>query len=72
MFSNLLPEKALRKLTAQRLKVDEENEFELLKGLGRDLPGSMVVKKLSKKEIPPYALQVASEHHKKYFSGFTE
>lgn len=61
LFSNLLPEKELRKITAQRLKVAEENEFELLKGLGRDLPGSIVVRKLSKREIPPYALQGPSE-----------
>lgn len=61
LFSNLLPEKELRKITAQRLKVAEENEFEILKGLGRDLPGSMIVRKLSKKEIPPYTLQGASE-----------
>jgi serine/threonine-protein kinase HipA len=61
VFSNLLPEKDLRKLAAQRLKVSEDNEFEMLAGLGRDLPGSLVVKKLSKKDIPPYALEGAVE-----------
>lgn len=61
VFSNLLPEKELKKLAAQRLKIAEENELELLIGLGRDLPGSIVVKKLNKKEIPPYALEGSVE-----------
>lgn len=61
VFSNLLPEKELRKFAAQRLKVAEENEFEMLAGLGRDLPGSVVGRKLTKKEIPPYALEGTGE-----------
>lgn len=61
IFSNLLPEKELKKLAAERLKIADDNELEMLIGLGRDLPGSIIVRKLTKKEIPPYALEGAVE-----------
>ncbi|MBC7540205.1 MAG: type II toxin-antitoxin system HipA family toxin [Bacteriovorax sp.] len=64
IFSNLLPEKELKKLAAQRLKIADDNELEMLIGLGRDLPGSIVIRKLTKKEIPPYALEGAVEIEK--------
>lgn len=42
-FSNLLPEGALRRSIAQRLKVHEDREFLLLSALGHDLPGAVIL-----------------------------
>lgn len=61
VLSNLLPEKDLRKMAAQNLKVAEENEFELLRGLGKGLPGAIIARELTKKEIPPYVLEGKAE-----------
>jgi serine/threonine-protein kinase HipA len=41
-FSNLLPEGGMRRQVAAALKVHEDREFDLLKVLGGDLPGSLV------------------------------
>jgi serine/threonine-protein kinase HipA len=43
-FSNLLPEGALRDLIAKRAGVDPLREAELLRLLGEDLPGAIVVR----------------------------
>jgi serine/threonine-protein kinase HipA len=42
-FSNLLPEGALRRTIAQRLKTHEDRDFEFLHALGQDLPGAVVI-----------------------------
>jgi serine/threonine-protein kinase HipA len=42
-FSNLLPEGTLRTRIAQRLRVHEDREFDLLTALGHDLPGAVVL-----------------------------
>lgn len=42
-FSNQLPEGWLRKCIAQRLKVHEDCEFQLLSALGEDLPGAVIL-----------------------------
>ncbi len=64
LFSNLLPEKELKKLAAQRLKIASENEWEMFVGLGNGLPGSIITRKLAKREIPPYVLGGAVEIEK--------
>ena len=56
-FSNLLPEGELREYVVRQLKVDTDAEFDILAGLGRDLPGALSAAELSSKEIPPYALE---------------
>lgn len=55
-FSNLLPEGALRALLAQQLKIQNEQEFQLLAHLGHDLPGALVVQALKVDEIPEFLL----------------
>lgn len=42
-FSNLLPEGVLRQYLANRAKVSEHAEFDLLEKLGADLPGAVTV-----------------------------
>ncbi len=42
-FSNLLPEGILREYLASQAHVSAEREFELLKALGQDMPGSLTV-----------------------------
>lgn len=56
VFSNLLPEGAMRTWLAQSLKVHEENEFPLFAYLGEDLPGALIVKPANTGEIPAWAL----------------
>lgn len=51
-FSNLLPEGALRELTAQRLKIHVDNEFPMLRHLGLDLPGAMIAEPLEPDDVP--------------------
>jgi serine/threonine-protein kinase HipA len=43
-FSNLLPEGPLRDYLAERAGVNAAREFNLLRALGRDLPGAIVVR----------------------------
>jgi len=42
-FSHLLPQGPLRRVIARSLMVDEEDDLELLAGLGADLPGAVVM-----------------------------
>jgi len=42
-FANLLPEGALRRTIAQRLKTHPDRDFEFLLALGQDLPGAVVI-----------------------------
>jgi len=42
-FSNLLPEGHLRRYLAGRAGVNPEREFQLLRALGRDLPGAVTI-----------------------------
>ncbi len=56
VFSNLLPEGALRDYLAQALKTHTDNEFELFAYLGRDLPGALIATAIAPENIPDYAL----------------
>lgn len=47
LFSNLLPEGALRQHVAQKFKLHEQDEFSLLSSLGRDLPGAFIATPVS-------------------------
>jgi serine/threonine-protein kinase HipA len=55
-LSNMLPEGALRELTAQSLKVHIDNEFSIFASLGYDLPGALVATPMNPEEVPPGAL----------------
>lgn len=55
VLSNLLPEGSLRELLAQRLKIDQLNEFPLMVHLGTDLPGALVADPVPADEVPDYA-----------------
>lgn len=57
VFSNLLPEGELRDYVVRNLKVHTDAEFDLLAGLGRDLPGALSAIELEYEEIPPYAIE---------------
>lgn len=56
VLSNLLPEGALRQKLAQSLKVHIDHEFLLLKHLGQDLPGALVVSPVSVDNVPSFIL----------------
>ncbi|WXU00012.1 MAG: Serine/threonine-protein kinase toxin HipA [Catillopecten margaritatus gill symbiont] len=43
-FSNLLPEGHLREYVAQQGGINKQSEFKLIKLLGRDLPGNVIIK----------------------------
>lgn len=60
MFSNLLPEGALRELLLQRLKIHTSHEFELLAHLGGDLPGAIVAEPVPPDEVPPEILTLST------------
>lgn len=55
VLSNLLPEGSLRELLAQRLKIDQMNEFPLMAHLGADLPGALVAEPVPAEKVPDYA-----------------
>ncbi|KIP97012.1 MULTISPECIES: HipA domain-containing protein [Pseudomonas] len=55
LLSNLLPEGALRELLAQRLKIDQMNEFPLMVHLGADLPGALLAEPVPADDVPDYA-----------------
>lgn len=55
LLSNLLPEGALRELLAQRLKIDQMNEFPLMVHLGADLPGALLAEPVPAYDVPDYA-----------------
>ena len=52
VFSNLLPEGALRDWFAQMLKVHPENEFPLFAQLAVDLPGALIAEPIEPEQIP--------------------
>ena len=56
LFLNLLPEGELRDYFVRMLKIHTDHDFEMLSLLGRDLPGGITAKELTKDEVPPYAL----------------
>jgi len=56
LFSNLLPEGELRDYYVRIFKIDKDHDFAMLSLLGRDLPGAITAKELTKDEVPPYAL----------------
>jgi serine/threonine-protein kinase HipA len=55
-LSNLLPEGALRELTAKSLKVHTDNEFHIFSYLGEDLPGALVAEPMEPGEVPASVL----------------
>ena len=61
VLSNLLPEGALRELLAQSLKVHTDNEFQLFRYLGQDLPGALVATPTVPEQIPGYVLQFTGQ-----------
>ncbi len=60
-FSNLLPERQLRKYLAEQAGVNTECEFFLLWALGLDLPGAITIKPAYGETWPPEAVHVAGE-----------
>lgn len=56
LFSNLLPEGALRELLAQSLKTHVDNEFQIFSCLGQDLPGALTATLLPPENIPKHVL----------------
>lgn len=77
LFSNLLPEGALREYLAQRMKIHVENEFPLLVHLGENLPGAIQAIPEAPENIPDYAfgdwgrkdrIAVPIVEHSTYFS----
>lgn len=58
-FSNLLPEGALRELLARRAGVHPSREFFLIRELGLDLPGAIIVRPDGDLDAPP--AEVGSE-----------
>lgn len=54
-FSNLLPEGSLREYLAKRAGVNPVREFHLLRVLGQDLPGAVVVRPADGQPLPPGA-----------------
>ena len=56
LFSNLLPEGELRDYYVRNLKIDSDHDFAMLSFLGRDLPGAIKARELTKNDIPPYAM----------------
>ncbi len=52
-FANLLPEGPLRDYLAQRAKVNSRREFFLLRVLGQDLPGALVIRPADGDKMPP-------------------
>lgn len=47
-FSNLLPEGALRSRVVQQLKIHEDQEFDILAALGKDLPGAITAEMIER------------------------
>lgn len=52
ILSNLSPEGSLRDLVAASLKISTDNEFELIRHLGHDLPGAILVTGFAASEVP--------------------
>ena len=77
VFSNLLPEGALRDWMAHSLKVHIDNEFPLMAHMGKNLPGALQADPISAGNVPKWALdhreqveavQVDIEHSQGKFS----
>ena len=77
VFSNLLPEGALRDWMAHSLKVHIDNEFPLMAHMGKNLPGALKADSISAGNVPKWALdhreqveavQVDVEHSQGKFS----
>ncbi len=77
VFSNLLPEGALRDWMAHSLKVHIDNEFPLMAHMGKNLPGALQADPISAGNVPKWALdhreqveavQVDVEHSQGKFS----
>ncbi|WP_166422169.1 type II toxin-antitoxin system HipA family toxin [Paraglaciecola sp. 20A4] len=56
VFSNLLPEGALRDWMAHSLKVHIDNEFPLMVHMGKNLPGALLAAPISAGNVPKWAL----------------
>ena len=56
VFSNLLPEGALREWMAQTLKVHIDNEFSLMAHMGGSLPGGVIASPIVAGHLPNWAL----------------
>ncbi|WP_158160871.1 type II toxin-antitoxin system HipA family toxin [Grimontia hollisae] len=57
VLSNLLPEGALRELTAKALQCHVNNEFSILAYLGANLPGAIIAKPIKAGDLPAWALE---------------
>ncbi|MGC9403872.1 type II toxin-antitoxin system HipA family toxin [Vibrio genomosp. F10 str. 9ZC157] len=57
VLSNLLPEGALRELTAKALQCHVNNEFSILAYLGSNLPGALIAKPIKAGDVPDWALE---------------
>jgi len=57
VLSNLLPEGALRELTAQALRCHINNEFSILAYLGANLPGAIIAQPIKAGGLPDWALE---------------
>ncbi|MDV5172320.1 type II toxin-antitoxin system HipA family toxin [Photobacterium rosenbergii] len=57
VLSNLLPEGALRELTAKALRCHINNEFSILAYLGANLPGAVIAKPIKAGDLPVWALE---------------
>ena len=57
LFSNLLPEGALRTLLAQQLKIHTDHEFQFLSVLGQDLSGALTAQALAPENVPEWVQQ---------------
>jgi serine/threonine-protein kinase HipA len=77
VFSNLLPEGALRDWMAHSLKVHIDSEFHLMVHMGKNLPGALQADPISAGNVPQWALdhreqveavQVDVEHSQGKFS----
>ncbi|PTB34449.1 type II toxin-antitoxin system HipA family toxin [Photobacterium phosphoreum] len=57
VLSNLLPEGALRELTAKVLQCHVDNEFSILAYLGSNLPGALIARPIKAGSVPDWALE---------------
>ena len=57
VLSNLLPEGALREVTAQALRCHTNNEFSILAYLGSNLPGAVIAHPIKAGDMPAWALE---------------
>ncbi|WP_325893722.1 type II toxin-antitoxin system HipA family toxin [Grimontia sp. NTOU-MAR1] len=57
VLSNLLPEGALRELTAKAFQCHVNNEFSILAYLGANLPGAIIAKPIKAGGLPAWALE---------------